>query len=195
MASAKLTRLAQALAEAGHLAYRFDHSGCGVSPGDLSRTSLTARRDEFLAAVAALKALEPGLPLVYLGSSFGGATALLAGDLEPPACSLHWSTPWDFEPLFNTIADPPGRPPFRELVRDVPQHDLEAILARTERAFLVHGERDEVVPVGQSRRALGILREPKKLLVLPGADHRLSEPPDQEKAMAASLAWIERFVK
>ncbi|MCB2226495.1 MAG: lysophospholipase [Desulfarculaceae bacterium] len=192
MASAKLTRLAQALAEAGHLAYRFDHSGCGISPGDLSRTSLTVRRDELLAAVDALKAAEPGLPLVYMGSSFGGTTALLAGDIEPPACSLHWSTPWDFEPLFNTIANPPERPPFRDLVRDVPRHDLEAVLARTERAFLVHGELDEVVPVGQSRWALGILREPKELLVLPAADHRLSELADQDQAMAASLAWVDR---
>ncbi|MCF8031582.1 MAG: alpha/beta hydrolase [Desulfarculaceae bacterium] len=194
MASSKLTRLAQVLAEAGLMAFRFDHSGCGVSPGELSRTSLTVRRDELLAAAAALRSLEPGPPQVYMGSSFGGTTALLAADLEPPLCSLHWSTPWDFEPLFNTIANPPERPPFRDLVRDVPRHDVEAVLARTGRACLVHGEQDEVVPVGQSIRALELLREPKELLVLPGADHRLSELADQEKAMQASLDWIERFL-
>ncbi len=194
MASSKLTRFAEALAEAGHLAYRFDHSGCGVSPGELSQTSLTARRGEFLAAVAALRGLEPDLPLVYMGSSFGGSTALLAGDIEPPVCSLHWSTPWDFEPLFGAIADPPERPPFRELVRDVPRHDLEALLARTARALLVHGEKDEVVPASQAQRAFELLREPKDLLILPGADHRLSDLADQQQAMDRSLAWIDRFV-
>lgn len=193
MASQKLTRLAETLAGSGHLALRFDHAGCGISPGQLSQTSLTARRDEFLAAVAALRALEPGLPLVYMGSSFGGTTALLAGDLEPPACSLHWSTPWDFEPLFGAIDDPPERPTFRELVRDVPRHDLEAVLARTQNALVIHGEHDEVVPVSQARRAFQLLREPKELLILPKADHRLSNPRDQQQAMARSLAWIERF--
>jgi len=194
MASQKLTRLAEALASSGHLALRFDHRGCGISPGELSQTSLTARRDEFLAAVAALKALKPGLPLVYLGSSFGGTTALLAGDLEPPASSLHWSTPWDFEPLFGVIDDPPERPTFRELVRDVPRHDLEAVLARAKNAFVVHGEYDEVVPVSQALRAHQLLREPKGLLILPKADHRLSNPHDQKQAIARSLAWIEQFV-
>jgi len=194
MASSKLTRLAEVLAKAGHMAYRFDHSGCGISPGELSATSLTARRGEFLAAVAALRGLEPSLPLVYMGSSFGGSTALLAGDIEPPVCSLHWSTPWDFEPLFNTIANPPERPPFRELVRDVPRHDLEALLARTQRALLVHGERDEVVPASQAERAFDLLCEPKEMLILPGADHRLSDLNDQQQAMEASLAWIDRFV-
>lgn len=193
--SEKLTRLAAALADTGHLALRFDHAGCGDSPGDLSRTSLTARRDEFLAAVEAMRTLEPELPLVYMGSSFGGTVVALAGDLEPPVCSLHWSTPWDFEPLFGVIHDPEGRPALREMVRDIYHHDLEAVLARTARAFLVHGELDEVVPVGQARRAHQVLAEPKGLLVLPGADHRLSNLEDQKQAMAHSLAWVEQFVR
>ncbi len=193
--SQKLTPLAAALAQAGHLALRFDHAGCGDSPGDQSRTSLTSRRDEFLSAVGALRGLEPELPLVYMGSSFGGTVAALAGDLEPPVCSLHWSTPWDFEPLFQTVHDPEGRPTLREMVRDIYYHDVEAVLARTARAFLVHGEFDEVVPVSQARWAHQIMPEPKGLLVLPGADHRLSELADQEEAMAQSLAWVDRFVR
>ena len=194
MASSKLTHLAEALARAGHMTYRFDHSGCGISPGELSQTSLTVRRDEFLAAVEALRQKEPKLPLVYMGSSFGGATALLAGDIEPPACSLHWSTAWDFEPLFQTIANPPERPPFRELVRDVSRHDIQAVLARTERALVLHGELDEVVPAAQAQWAHGLLREPKELIILPGADHRISDLKDQEEAMARSLAWVDRFI-
>lgn len=193
--SQKLTRLAAALARTGYLALRFDHAGCGDSPGNLGGASLTSRRDEFLSAVKALRALELELPLVYMGSSFGGTVAALAGDLEPPVCSLHWSTPWDFEPLYRTINDPGGRPPLREMVRDIYRHDLEAVLARTARAFLVHGELDEVVSVEQAKRAHQIMPEPKGLLVLPGADHRLSRLEDQQQAMAHSLAWVEQFVR
>ncbi|MCB2190527.1 MAG: alpha/beta hydrolase [Deltaproteobacteria bacterium] len=193
--SEKLTRLAAAMADAGFLALRFDHAGCGDSPGQLSETSLTARRDEFISAVRAMRALDAELPLVYMGSSFGGTVVALAGDIEPPVCSLHWSTPWDFEPLFGIIHDPEGRPTLREMVRDMYYHDIEAVLARTSRAYLVHGQLDEVVPVEQAKRAHQILREPKGLLVLPGADHRLSNLEDQQKALAQSLAWVEQFVK
>jgi alpha-beta hydrolase superfamily lysophospholipase len=193
--SAKLTRLAASLADLGYMALRFDHAGCGDSPGDMSRTTLTSRRDEFLSAVKALRALGPDLPLVYMGSSFGGTVAALAGDIEPPVCSLHWSTPWDFEPLQELVHDPQGRPTLREMVRDIYYHDIEAVLARTARAFLVHGEKDEVVPVEQAVRAHQILPEPKGLLLLPGADHRLSKPEDQQRALTHSLAWVEQFVK
>lgn len=193
--SQKLTRFAAALAQAGYLALRFDHGGCGDSPGSLGGSSLTTRRDEFLSAVKAMRAREPELPLVYMGSSFGGTVAALAGDIEPPVCSLHWSTPWDFKPLYSTISDPGGRPPLRDMVRDIYYHDIEAVLARTARAFLVHGELDEVVSVEQAKWAHRILPEPKGLLVLPGADHRLSKLEDQQQAMAHSLTWVEQFVR
>lgn len=192
--SEKLTRLCQALARAGHCALIFDHIGCGDSPGDLADTSLTSRRQEFLAAAEMIKDLEPGRPLVYLGSSFGGTVALLAAEREAPACSLHWSTPWDFAPLREAIQDPGQAPRLDALVRDLPSHDLDGLLARSSRLFFVHGDNDEVVPVEQARRAHDLARPPKSLLVLPGADHRLSDPLDQKQAVAHSLAWIAQFV-
>ncbi len=193
MQSQKLTRLARALAQAGCLALQFDHSGCGQSPGDIADTSLTTRRDEYLAAVEYLRGLAPGLPVAYLGSSMGGCAAILAAEAAPPACLVAWSTPTDLGELRAKLRAQPDHPPLPALERDIPRYDLRAVLARTSRVLFVHGEQDEVVPLAQAREGHRLARPPKQLLVLPGADHRLSRQADQEQAIAHTLAWVERF--
>lgn len=193
MNSAKLTRLGQALAQAGWLALQYDARGCGLTPGDVRLTTLTGRRDELLAAAAWLGRFSPGLPLAYLGSSLGGTAALLAADLEPPQALVCWSTPIDMEELMLGMARRPQPPDLPEMPRDMAYHDLDAVLARASRALFVHGDRDEVVPVSQAHRAFALVREPKDLLVLPGADHRLTRETDQDQAIARTLAWLETW--
>jgi len=61
--------------------------------------------------------------------------------------------------------------------------------------LFVHGQADEVAPVDQARRGHALAQAPKQLMILPGADHRLSRLSDQERAIAASLAWLERCLK
>jgi alpha-beta hydrolase superfamily lysophospholipase len=194
MDSPKLTRLAQSLAGAGFLALQFDHSGCGQSPGDISQTSLTTRRDEFLSAAAFLAQTAPGLPLCYLGSSMGGSAAMLAADIQAPACLAVWSAPCDFEELYIRQRSQPDRPHLPALERDITRHDFTAILARTSRILFVHGEKDETVPMSQARQGHRLAREPKELLILPGADHRLSLEEDQARARERTLAWLQKFI-
>ena len=191
MRSEKLTRLAQALARAGYLALQFDASGCGESPGQVRRTTLTSRAQEFLAAARALSGLEPGIPLAYLGSSLGGTAALVAAGQVPPLCTVCWSTPVDLGALAVRLAGQAHPPELPDMPGDIPRHHLEALLARSSRVLFIHGELDEVVPVAQAHRAHELAAPPKGLLVLPGADHRLSRLEDQERALARTLAWLE----
>lgn len=194
MQSAKLTRLCQALAGSGWLALQYDARGCGQSPGAVRLTTLSGRSEEFRAAAAWLGGFSPGLPLAYLGSSMGGTAALLAADLEPPQALACWSTPIDMAELMRGLARRPEPPDLPEMARDLARHDLEAVLARVSRVLFVHGERDEVVPVDQARRAFALAGEPKDLLLLPGADHRLTREADQDQAIARTLAWLEARV-
>lgn len=194
MESQKLTRLASTLAGSGFLTLQFDHSGCGQSPGDISQTSLTTRRDEYLSAARYMRAAFPELALAFLGSSMGGSAAILAADIETPACLAVWSAPCDFEELYVKLCSQPDRPNLPALERDIARHDLVSILARTRCIFFVHGEEDETVPVRQAREGYRLALEPKDLLVLEGADHRLSRQEDQEKAAERTLAWLGKFV-
>lgn len=192
MASQKLTDLARALAGQGLVAMQFDHAGCGLSPGEVSQTTLSARRDEFLAATAAC----PGgdAPLVYLGSSMGGTAALLAAAARPPACSIHWSTPWDYYDLMRRLGGQQPPPDLPLLPRDILGLDLEGLLGRSANICFIHGQDDEVVPVAQAKRGFDLASQPKDLLIIPDADHRLSRPADQQTAIAHTIAWIARFV-
>jgi alpha-beta hydrolase superfamily lysophospholipase len=194
MASNKLTALCRTLAGAGLLALQFDHSGCGRSPGNQYDTSLTLRRDELLAAAERLAGLAPGLPLAYLGSSLGGAAAVAAADLRAPFCLAAWSAPVDLEELMHSLRHDPEAARYRALARDLGRHDLRAVAARLTRVIFVHGERDEVVPARQAREAHRLAREPKELVMIPGADHQLSRPEDQKLALDRTLAWVERFL-
>lgn len=194
MQSEKLNRLAAALAEAGYLALMFDATGCGDSPGDVRQTTLTSRHDELLAAVEHLARLAPGLPMAYLGSSLGGTAALLAADTRPPACTVVWSAPSDLQELFMRLRSRPDPPELPAMARDLGRHDLEGLLGRLSRVLWVHGEQDEVVPVSQARRGYQLLREPKGLVILPGADHRFTRPEDQKTAVEHTLAWLGRFL-
>lgn len=193
MQSAKLTRLAQTLTRAGYLCLMYDALGCGDSPGDVRTTTLTSRRDELLDMAQALGQQAPaGLPLAYMGSSLGGTAALLAAQVRPPRCLVCWSTLVDLSALMRRLAAQPQPPDLPLMVDDIPRHDLRAVLAATPQLLVVHGHFDEVVPVEQGLLAHQLAPEPKDLLILPGADHRLSQPADQDQALARTLAWLER---
>lgn len=189
MASRKLTALSQAMARAGCYALQFDHSGCGDSLGELELTTLTGRLEEFLAAVDVLERRAPGLPLVYMGSSLGGLTALLAADRRPPACTACWSAPTDLAEIIDRLDAPPEG--FAALINDLPNHDPAAALSRARNILFVHGENDQVAPASQARRGHELARPPKDLLVIPGADHALTNPRDQRLAVERTLAWID----
>ncbi len=54
--------------------------------------------------------------------------------------------------------------------------------------LLVHGSRDETVEVSHARRLYARAGEPKKLVIIEGAGHRLRQ---DERAMAVVLEWLE----
>jgi fermentation-respiration switch protein FrsA (DUF1100 family) len=54
--------------------------------------------------------------------------------------------------------------------------------------LLVHGNRDDVVPTSQARRLYEIAREPKQLVIIDGAGHRLRQ---DDRATGAVLDWLK----
>jgi|Deesub1362A_J573_1020465.scaffolds.fasta_scaffold04716_7 alpha-beta hydrolase superfamily lysophospholipase len=196
MQSEKLTRLARELAAAGYAALRFDHTGCGDSPGDPYAVTLSGRRDELLAAAAFLaRQVGEDLPRVYMGSSLGGTAAALAAAVAPPTAVVAWSAPWDLPAVMARLRHDPEVARLTALARDMARHDMSRILPRLRGLLVVHGEQDEVVPVEQARLAHRLAAAPKDLLILPGADHRLSRREQQDRATARTLAWIARSLE
>jgi dipeptidyl aminopeptidase/acylaminoacyl peptidase len=60
--------------------------------------------------------------------------------------------------------------------------------------LIVQGERDELVPLHQSRRLLEALQGPKRLDLLPEADHQFSRGEDFRTMTAAIRDWLVRYL-
>jgi len=172
---------------------RLDLSGHGRSDGEFADFRLST----LLADVVALvDALAPQ-PLILVGSSMGGWLATLAA-LRYPA-RIHGLVL--IAPAYNFLQRIFGALPLEELMRwqtdgqhrfasaygddfelgyavlaDAQQFDLLSAPVKLDCPVeIIHGERDEAVPLWVSERFLENLDAPAKALhVIPGGDHRLN---------------------
>jgi fermentation-respiration switch protein FrsA (DUF1100 family) len=58
------------------------------------------------------------------------------------------------------------------------------------RCLVIQGDRDEVVPPEHGRTLFELAAEPKRLHVIRGGDHRLTEMAHRMEALTESLSWI-----
>jgi putative redox protein len=208
--SEKLVYVGEVLASRGILALRFDFSYAGESSGKFEDITYSGEVDDLRAAYAIVQSRHPGKTAI-LGSSMGGTVALLFAAEEPAVAAL------------VTVAAPvhPERFPQRVLTANqVDQwrnqgftryhgrrlnvsllHDLEKINVRkaavriTCPVLILHGDADEVVPVKEAHELDGCLTNSKRLLVLQGGDHRLSDPAIMQRAIAEALDWLTKHVE
>jgi len=144
----------------------FDYRGYGLSTGspDEAGTYEDAR-----AAYDALAA--KGLTrerIVLFGESLGAAVAAQLA-LEREAAALVLESPFASIPEMARAVYP-FLPPVGPLIRT--RYDTLAKLPRLRTPLLVlHGARDEIVPIAQGRRVFAAAPEPKRFFEIPGAGH------------------------
>jgi len=162
--------LALALAEHGVATFLFDYRGYGDNAGSPSEAGLVRDARAARAYVASRADTDP-TRLVYFGESLGGAVAVrLATEVAPMALVLR--SP------FTSLADI-GRHhypflPVRWMLRDrYPSIDLVPRLSCP--ILVIAGDRDGIIPAAQSRRLYAVAPEPKRLLMIEGADHNDEE--------------------
>ena len=68
-------------------------------------------------------------------------------------------------------------------------------LGEAAKVLLVHGQLDEIVPWSDSVRIYERLNDPKKLMLMRTADHRVSDESWRKRAIQASLEWFETYFK
>jgi len=157
--------LAAALAREGFAVLLFDYRGYGGNPGDPSEEGLI--RDA-RAAEAYLRTRAGGAPVAYVGESLGAAVAVTLAAERPPLALVLRSP-------FTSLADIgthhyPYLPVHPLLLRDT-YSSIERIGAIRAPLLVIAGERDRIVPPAFSRRLHDAAAEPKRLVLIPGADH------------------------
>jgi uncharacterized protein len=158
--------LAAALARAGLAVLLFDYRGFAANPGRPTEEGLAADARAALAYLAARPDVDPAR-LVYFGESIGAAVALRLAVERPPAALVLRSP-------FASLADIGRRYypwlPVSLLLAD--RYDSLGQVGRLAAPLLVvAGERDGIVPAAHSRRLFDAAPEPKRFVLLPGADH------------------------
>jgi fermentation-respiration switch protein FrsA (DUF1100 family) len=158
--------LAAIFAEYGWSTLLVDYRGYGGNPGLPSERGL--ERD----ARAAIRylATRPDVDLtrvVYFGESIGAAIAIrLAVDYPPAALVLR-------SPFSSMVSVGMHHYPFlpvRWLLRDrYPSIDLIGKVVSP--TLFIAGDSDTIVPIGETERLFDAANDPKRLVVIPDADH------------------------
>lgn len=206
-----LTRL---LTERGIATFRFDFFGQGESEGPFEDITVGLALDQARAALAWASA-QGFHRFGLVGSSFGGLIALLAASEAASQAStlrclaLKCPVP-DFPAMLQLefgsngldewwrshkipdVTGSPGRIRLKyRFYEECLQYDgYKAASGIALPTLIVHGDRDELVPLQQNERLLDSLSGPKQLLVVPGADHGFTAG-DHFTVMTRAIAeWI-----
>jgi alpha-beta hydrolase superfamily lysophospholipase len=192
--SPKQIALARACNALGIAYFRFDHRGCGRSQGDFEHvTSLAGRCRDLKAAVETIQNLkEIGSRMGLFGSSMGGTVCLSV------AAELQVDTIVSFAaPLRSHIGK--GRPKLSNdhdkaaivLNTDKTAFDISHHLAQISNILIIHGEKDETVPLEHAHEIYRRVSTPKKLIVQPNGDHRMSDENHQHEFICEASRWFK----
>ena len=136
---------AKALARIGCVVLRFNFRGVGRSAGAWDEGR--GEKDDYRAALDFMAARYPGAELWAAGFSFGSYIAMTCGAEDARVGAL------------IGIAPP------------VDRYDYGIVKQTAKPKFLVHGERDELIPLRAVREFYAQLQEPKELVVIDRANH------------------------
>ena len=136
---------AKALTRIGCAVLRFNFRGVGRSAGTWDEGP--GEMDDYRAALDFMAGRYPGVELWAAGFSFGSYIAMTCGAEDDRVCAL------------IGIAPP------------VDRYDYAAVKRSTKPTFIVHGERDELIPLTAVRQFYAQLPEPKDLIEIDRANH------------------------
>ncbi|MGH7767898.1 MAG: alpha/beta hydrolase [Candidatus Binatia bacterium] len=203
--SEKIVAMSRQLAERGILALRFDFAGSGESEGKFEELTYSGEVEDLRAAYGFLLRYEPKKVGIF-GSSMGGTVALLfAGQEKTVAALATLAAPVHPEKFRDKLLTPEEARQWRArgdivyhdkrlnitLLDDVEKLDVPQAARKISCPTLViHGDRDDTVPVAEGRELFAALAGPKRLCIIEGSDHRLTDPAHLQKALAESIGWL-----
>ena len=194
--SEKYIALGERLSREGIAMLRFDFRGIGESEGRLEDDTVSRRIADLGAAIDfVLSRAGLGKRIGLVGSSLGGYVSLFkaAADREVRALVI-WATPFHLDDLGSKKQEDDSPLPGKTFFKDLPKHRLLPVLPEIPNCMVIHGEKDELVPVDQAWEIFQGLGSPKEIHVLEGADHRLTQPVHRQRAMDLTADWLKKYL-
>ena len=205
---AYFTEYAKTLAETGVAVYKFDFGGGSRnsrSDGSMLDMSLLTQTEDLNAVIDLVQTLDfvDTNNMFLMGLSMGGAVSALVASQRPddirglvlicPAFII----PDTADQMYSSADDIPeqvqlmGATVGRRFYEDVLGFDIYSeIQGYHNHVLLIHGDRDNIVPISYSERAVDIYTS-SELLVLEGAGHGFRGD-DVNRTIAAMIDYIKR---
>jgi putative redox protein len=194
----------------GFSVLRFDFGYVGESEGNFEDLTMSGEVADTLGALDFLRDFETG-PVVVVGSSFGGAVALLTAAQDPSrihavatmaavgdtALFTDRLSEADIAEWRRTDRREWGDSSFLKasFLRDVEQLDISDVLSSlTQPLLLMHGEADEVVPPSHATLIESAAAGDVTVVMFPGVGHRFDEPGALESLLDTLDDWLGRVV-
>src|SRR3989344_335650 len=195
--------------------FRFDFFGHGESGGKFEQITISEGANDILSAIAFLKGRGYS-KLGLFGSSFGGICSLMAASKTDDLFLLVLKAPvsdyrakrresmgeegikkWKEDGYYIHINSKGERSRLNYSFYEDFDTNIAYDIAKdiTIPTLIVHGDQDESVPIGQSRKTASLLPD-CQMVIVAGADHRFTNPKHfQEMIMAISNFILKKFKK
>ncbi len=210
----KFIDLESALNGKGIATFRFDFFGHGESGGKFEDLTLSEAVDDVEKAVNFVKRLGYK-KIALLGSSFGGAAAIIAAPeinglfalaLIAPVSNyeekeLEKNTKKGLEEwrkkgyIYHVKSNGTKQRLNYSFFEDLKKNNgYEAAKKINIPTIIIHGDKDEMVPLKQSKKAARIIKN-CKLEIIRGADHRFSEAEHHKKMIKLASEFMAKKIK
>jgi fermentation-respiration switch protein FrsA (DUF1100 family) len=201
--------LAEKFCAVGFITLIFNFRGAHQAQGNLDMLGWTRDLEAAIDYLACLPEVDRSR-LCLLGSSAGAAVSVyVAADDQRVSSLVTFACPAEFSFLTDKKRAVATIDHFRSigLIRDAgfppsidewlagfsavsPLRWIDKISPRP--LLLIHGDKDDLVPVEHARKLIEKAGEPKKLIIIPGVGHRLRL---EEKAVNTSIDWLKASAK
>lgn len=202
--------ITSALTDLGIAVLRFDFTGLGESEGDFADSNFSTNVSDLVTAARHVGERMRPVSLL-IGHSLGGAAAILAArNVESVQAVATIGAPSSPDHVIRHIEDVGaieregqaqvllvGRPFTikRQFLEDLEGHVLADALGRLDAALLIlHAPLDATVGVANAAELFEAARHPKSFVVIPKADHMLTDDATSSYVGALIGAWASAYV-
>lgn len=202
----KITHLAEYIVNAGFTLLTFDFSFVGESGGNISELSILQEVDDLNSAFFYFQ--KYGIENIHLiGSSMGGLVSLLFSSVmgDKVRSQTLIAAPVILYGLMHSMADADidalpengftmvdGISINNKFFKEIKIIDIEKAIANTTVPTLViHGGKDNVVPVNNAAMLIKNISCEKRIVLIEDGDHNLSREPDLEILRDNIVEWIK----
>ncbi len=194
--SEKYIALGERMSGEGMAMLRFDFRGVGESEGSEEDNTISKKIADLTGAINFFK-IHPGLGgrVGLIGSSLGGFLSLIKASTDKEVRAVVvWATPLLLDDLGSKKQEEDYPLPPKAFFEDLPKHRLMPLLPKISNCLVIHGEKDELVPMDQALGVFCNLGIPKEIHMIGGADHRLTDPAHRQRAIELSVDWFKKYL-